>query len=69
MREDGELRETLKLRNGIRVTCFPCVAKGPRGWTIVSAVLDEIAFYRLKGSADSEVCHEYQTSPVRRGVR
>jgi hypothetical protein len=59
------LASELVLRNGTRVVCFPCVQKSLRGWSIPCAVLDEVAYFRLEGAADSDV--EIQ-SAVRRGM-
>lgn len=63
---DGEPQATsLKLKNGLEIRCFPCTLKSMRGYSIVVAVLDEIAFWRLEGQADSDI--EIQTS-IRRGM-
>jgi hypothetical protein len=55
----------IELKNGITITCFPCTQRSLRGWSIPVGVLDELAFYRLEGSAVSD--SEIQTS-VRRGM-
>ena len=44
---------------------FPCTLRSLRGWSIPVAVLDELAFFRLEGAADSDV--EIQAS-IRRGM-
>jgi hypothetical protein len=62
---DEVLASEIRLRNGITVVCFPCRAAATRGWSIPAGVLDELAFYRLEGQADSDV--EVQAS-VRRGM-
>src|SRR3989442_1253387 len=65
----GEVEEVLAseiaLRNGLAIYCFPCTQRSLRGWSIPSAVLDELAFFRLEGAADSDA--EIQAS-VRRGM-
>jgi hypothetical protein len=53
------------LTNRITIACFPCTMKSLRGWSIPVAVLDELAFFRLEGHADSDV--EVQAS-IRRGM-
>jgi hypothetical protein len=55
----------IALTNNITVTCFPCTQRSLRGWSIPAAGLDEAAFFRLEGSADSD--SEIQAS-VRRGM-
>lgn len=63
---DGEpLATSLRLKNGVEVRCFPCTLKSMRGYSVCAAVLDELAFWRLEGSADSDI--EIQTS-IRRGM-
>jgi hypothetical protein len=59
------LTSSLTLTNGITVMCFPCTLRSMRGFSIPVAVLDEVAFFRLEGQADSDV--EIQAS-VRRGM-
>ncbi len=65
----GEVSEVLAseiaLRNGLSIYCFPCTQRSLRGWSIPAAVLDELAFFRLEGAADSDA--EIQAS-VRRGM-
>ena len=48
-----------------RSVAFPRTLRSLRGWSIPAAVLDEVAFFRLEGSADSDV--EIQAS-IRRGM-
>jgi hypothetical protein len=55
----------ITLTNGITVLCFPCSLRSLRGFSIPAAVMDELAFYRLEGQADSDV--EIQVS-IRRGM-
>ncbi len=62
---DDTLRSEIKLRNGFSIISFPCRAAATRGWSIPAAVLDEVAFFRLEGAAESDV--EIQAS-VRRGM-
>lgn len=63
---DGEpLANSLMLTNELTVICFPCTLRSMRGFSIPAAVMDEVAFFRLEGQADSDV--EIQTS-IRRGM-
>jgi hypothetical protein len=55
----------LVLANRVTISCFPCTLRSLRGWSIPAAVMDEVAFYRLEGQADSDV--EVQAS-IRRGM-
>lgn len=55
----------LDLVNGMTIACYPCTLRGLRGWSIPAGVLDELAFYRLEGSVDSDA--EIQAS-LRRGM-
>jgi hypothetical protein len=55
----------ITLINGLMISCFPCTQRSLRGWSIPAAVMDELAFYRLEGQADSDV--EVQAS-IRRGM-
>jgi hypothetical protein len=59
------LTSAITLMNGLTIECFPCTLRSLRGWTIPVGVLDELAFFRLEGQADSDV--EVQAS-VRRGM-
>src|SRR5258708_16928281 len=53
---DGDpLAAEIVLTNGITIMCFPCTLKSLRGWSIPAGVLDELAFFRLEGAADSDV--------------
>lgn len=65
----GEVEEVLAseiaLRSGMAILCFPCTQRSLRGWSIPAAVMDELAFFRLEGAADSDV--EIQAS-IRRGM-
>lgn len=63
---DGEpLNSEIRLKNRVTIFCFPCVQKSLRGWSCPVGVLDELAFFRLEGSADSDA--EIQAS-LRRGM-
>jgi hypothetical protein len=63
---DGEPQAgELKLTNGQSVLCFPCTLRSLRGFSIPVGIMDELAYYRLEGSADSDV--EVQAS-IRRGM-
>lgn len=55
----------ISLRNRTSVYCFPSRQRSLRGWSIPAGVLDELAFFRLEGQADSDA--EIQAS-VRRGM-
>jgi len=55
----------VELVNGITISCFACTQRSLRGWSIPVAVLDEVGFFRLEGSSDSDA--EVQAS-VRRGM-
>jgi hypothetical protein len=55
----------IHLTNRISIVCFPCTQRSLRGWSIPAAVLDELAFFRLEGQADSDA--EIQAS-LRRGM-
>ena len=45
----------VQLTNRVSVACFPCTQRSLRGWSIPAACLDEVGFFRLVGSADSDV--------------
>jgi hypothetical protein len=62
---DEPLTTALTLTNGLTIQCFPCTLRSLRGWSIPVGVLDELAFFRLEGAADSDA--EIQQS-VRRGM-
>jgi hypothetical protein len=55
----------IELTNGVTIVCFPSTQRSLRGWSIPCGVMDEVAFYRLEGSADSDA--EIQAS-IRRGM-
>lgn len=59
------LASEIALTNRVSVYCFPCTQRSLRGWSIPAAVLDELAFFRLEGQADSDA--EVQAS-IRRGM-
>jgi hypothetical protein len=59
------LANEIRLRGRINIGCFPCTLRSLRGWSMPAGVLDEVAFFRLEGQADSDV--EVQAS-VRRGM-
>ena len=59
------LSTEIALTNGLSISCFPSTLRSLRGWSIPAGVLDELAFFRLEGSADSDV--EIQAS-MRRGM-
>ena len=55
----------IMLTNGLSISCFPSTLRSLRGWSIPAAVLDELAFFRFEGAADSDA--EIQAS-IRRGM-
>lgn len=55
----------IDLTTGISIYAFPCSGAALRGWSIPAAVLDELAFFRVEGGADSDA--EIQMS-LRRGM-
>jgi hypothetical protein len=55
----------LRLTNGLTILCFPCTLRSLRGFSIPAGVMDELAFYKIEGQADSDV--EIQVS-IRRGM-
>jgi hypothetical protein len=59
------LAEQIVLKNGVVIRCFPCTRVTTRGYSIPVAVLDEVSFFRLEGSANSDA--EIQAA-VRRGM-
>ncbi len=59
------LTSEITLTNGLTIACFPSTLRSLRGWSIPVGVLDELAFFRLEGQADSDT--EIQAS-VRRGM-
>jgi hypothetical protein len=65
MLEEPPLMSELHLTNRITVLSFPCTLRSMRAFSIPAAALDELAFYRLEGQADSDA--EIQTS-TRRGM-
>ena len=65
MLADEPVANEIRLKNRISIMCFPSTQSSLRGWSIPAAVLDEVGFWRLEGSADSDA--EIQAS-VRRGM-
>ena len=59
------LSSEITLANGLSISCFPSTLRSLRGWSIPAGVLDELAFFRLEGAADSDA--EIQAS-IRRGM-
>ena len=59
------LATEITLSNRMTIAVFPCTHRSLRGWSIPCGVLDELAYFRLEGAADSDV--EIQTS-IRRGM-
>jgi hypothetical protein len=65
-RVDGEpLSSEIRLKNHMGISCLACTRAGIRGWSIPVAIADEVAFFRLEGSSDSDA--EVQQS-IRRGM-
>lgn len=64
MVEDVQTFE-IKLTNRVSFLAFPSTLRSLRGWSIPVAGMDELAFFRLEGSADSDA--EIQAS-IRRGM-
>jgi hypothetical protein len=62
---EGETANEIRLTNRVSILCFPSSYTSLRGWSIPVALLDEVGFWRLEGSADSDV--EIQAS-IRRGM-
>ncbi len=62
---DDEKQTELTLTNGRSILCFPCTAPAMRSFSIPCGMLNELAFFRLSGSADSDV--EIQMA-MRRGM-
>ena len=62
---EDERRDELDLSNRTTIACFPCTKSSLRGWSNPAAGLNEIGFWRLEGSADSDA--EVQAS-IRRGM-
>ena len=61
-----ERASEIDLENRVTIRCFPCTMRSLRGWSIPVGILDEVAFWRIEGSADSDV--EVQTSFRRGGL-
>jgi hypothetical protein len=55
----------ISLTNRVDIRCFPCTKSSLRGWSIPAAVMDEVAFFRLEDSIESDA--EIQAS-IRRGM-
>jgi hypothetical protein len=62
---DDVLASEIILTNSLAIAIFPSTLRSLRGWSIPAGVLDELAFFRLEGAADSDV--EIQAS-IRRGM-
>ena len=58
------LASEIHLKNGITIGVNACTKTSTRGFSIPVGVLDEVAFYRLEGSANSD---EEVEQAVRRG--
>jgi hypothetical protein len=62
---DEVFASEIVLTNRLTIACFPCTLRSLRGWSMPAGVMDEVAFFRLEGQADSDV--EIQAS-IRRGM-
>jgi hypothetical protein len=60
-----EREREMWLTNQIRIACFACTAKSLRGYSIVAAGMDELAFFRVEATADADV--EVQAA-IKRGM-
>lgn len=49
------LAMSLRLTNGVVIQCFPSTSTSMRGYSICTAILDEVAYFPLEGQADSDV--------------
>ena len=65
MLEDEPTLNEIRLINRVSIICFPSTAPSLRGWSNPVALMDELGFWRLEGSTDSDV--EIQAS-IRRGM-
>jgi len=48
------LNRAIILKNGLEIRTFPSTAAALRGYTIVAAVLDEVAYFPTEGAANSD---------------
>jgi hypothetical protein len=64
-RIDVEMSTEIALTNRVSVAVFPCTMRSLRGYSIPVGVMDEIGYFRLEGSANSD--EEVQAS-IRRGM-
>jgi hypothetical protein len=62
---DEPTRDEIRLTNKTTISIFPSTVKSLRGWSIPCGAMDELAFWRLEGSAESDT--EIQMS-IRRGM-
>src|SRR5262245_46022782 len=63
---DSILTDEIRLKNRILIKVYPCTMRTQRGASIVFACMNEVAYYRWEGAADSDV--EIEAS-IRRGMR
>jgi hypothetical protein len=63
---DDILTDEIRLKNRILIKVYPCTMRTQRGASIVFACMNEVAYYRWEGAADSDVEVE---SSIRRGMR
>ena len=65
MLEDEPYSNEIRLKNRVSIMCFPCTQSSLRGWSMPGGGMDELGFWRLEGSVDSDA--EVQAS-IRRGM-
>jgi hypothetical protein len=63
--EDEPLQNEIRLRNRVSIMCFSCTKSALRGWSIPAGILDELAFFKVEGSADSD---SEVLASIRRGM-
>ena len=54
MEIEARTADTLTLRNGVRIAVFAASFRGTRGYSLVAALCDEIAFWLIEGSANPD---------------
>ena len=63
---DDILTDEIRLQNRMLIKVYPCTMRTQRGASIMFACMNEVAYYRWEGAADSDVEIE---SSIRRGMR
>jgi hypothetical protein len=54
MLEDEPYANEIRLKNRVSIMCFPCTQSSLRGWSMPGGGMDELGFWRLEGSVDSD---------------